>query len=285
METEIVYENDDKKSEVLPIDNNKSLFKNSSIEGSGSESPLNSIQSQLQEINHSSLSSVNAIGKSNNSINISNDNNNKINLTNDQSSSLNITTNGLSNNKNISESIDLKLSKINNLSLDNSKDELSSLGNLLNSNNDNIKKSNLLDYSIISNNNIVDNNINKNNINNTNNKFNEGKKLKTSNDKVLSDSSKDSDKSSTNMFKKEVKEKMKEGLIPFFVKAKGYNAVFYYGEPNSKLGTVIEHYIKKINGSNEIKNNFYYNKKLIDLDSTIQQIKIKPLSLISNEIK
>ena len=286
METEIVYENDDKKLEVLPVDNNKSLFKNSSIEGNGSESPLNSIQSQLQEINHSSLSSVNAIGKSNNSINISNDNI-KINLINDQSSSLNISANGNSNNKNMSELVDLKLSNINNYSLGDSKDELASFGNLLKSNNDNIKESNFLDYSIISNNNIVDNNSNKNknNINNTNNKFNEEKKLETSNNKVLSDSSKDNDKSSIDMFKIEVKEKMKEGFIPFFVKVKGYNPVFYYGEPNSKLGTVIEHYIKKINCSNEIKNNFYYNKKLINLDSTIEQIKLKPLSLISNENK
>lgn len=286
METEIVYENDDKKLEVLPIDNNKSLFKNSSIEGNGSESPLNSIQSQLQEINHSSLSSVNAIGKSNNSINISNDNI-KINLINDQSSSLNISANGNSNNKNMSELVDLKLSNINNYSLGDSKDELASFGNFLKSNNDNIKESNFLDYSIISNNNIVDNNSNKNknNINNTNNKFNEEKKLETSNNKLLSDSSKDNDKSSIDMFKIEVKEKMKEGFIPFFVKVKGYNPVFYYGEPNSKLGTVIEHYIKKINCSNEIKNNFYYNKKLINLDSTIEQIKLKPLSLISNENK
>lgn len=286
METEIVYENDDKKLEVLPVDNNKSLFKNSSIEGNGSESPLNSIQSQLPEINHSSLSSVNAIGKSNNSINISNDNI-KINLINDQSSSLNISANGNFNNKNMSELVDLKLSNINNYSLGDSKDELASFGNLLKSNNDNIKESNFLDYSIISNNNIVDNNSNKNknNINNTNNKFNEEKKLETSNNKVLSDSSKDNDKSSIDMFKIEVKEKMKEGFIPFFVKVKGYNPVFYYGEPNSKLGTVIEHYIKKINCSNEIKNNFYYNKKLINLDSTIEQIKLKPLSLISNENK
>lgn len=303
MESKIVYENDDTNEEIMPIDNKKSIFKNSSIEGSGSESLLNSIHSQPQEINHSSLSSLNAIGKSNNSNNNSNnksnnnsnnksnnnsDNNsnnnsnnvnNKLNLTNDQSLSFNISVNSQNNNNsNHSEFIDSKLSNINNLDFGDSKDGISSINNLINGN-----KTNIVDYSIISNNNIINSkgSINKN-------ESNEGKKEEKLKDKNKSNSSKGkeySDRRLNDIFKIEVREKMKQGFIPFFIKAKGYNPVFYYGEPNSKLRTVIEHYIKKINGSNEIKNNFYYNKKLIDLDSTIQQIKIKPLSLISNEIK
>ena len=285
MEPKIIYENEDKNEEILPIDNKKSTFKNSSIEGSGSESLLNSIHSQPQEINHSSLSSLNAIGKSNNSINNSNDINGKLNLTNDQNSSFNISVNPQNNNNNNHfDLIDSKLSNINNLDLGDSKEGISSINNLLNNDNNNINKTNFLDYSIISNNNIIDNNKSKINKSDSNEEKKEGS-LNNKSKSNISKGKEDSDKSLNDIFKIEVKEKMKQGFIPFFMKAKGYNAVFYYGKPNSKLGIVIEHYIKKIDGSNEIKPSFYYNNKLIDFDSTIGQIKIKPLTVISNEIK
>ena len=53
------------------------------------------------------------------------------------------------------------------------------------------------------------------------------------------------------------------------MKEKGYTPYFFYGKPNSKFRTVIEQYINKVNGFNEIKYIFYYNNKLIDLDCTI----------------
>ena len=66
---------------------------------------------------------------------------------------------------------------------------------------------------------------------------------------------------------------MKQGFIPFFMKAKGYNAVFYYGKPNSKLGIVIEHYIKTFNVDEEMKFNFYYNDiQIKNLDKTLSEL-------------
>ena len=45
----------------------------------------------------------------------------------------------------------------------------------------------------------------------------------------------------------------------FFVKAKGYPIVFYNQKNDTKIGYVIEDYIKAINGKKEIKNTFYFN--------------------------
>ncbi len=265
MESIIVYEKSDKDIETLPIDNKNQILKNSIIMGTGSESSLNSIHSQQQEIVHSSTSSINPIGKSINSINNSNDIN-AINVFNTPNSSFNnivnqsdLTNLKTSNNSNISDSMDIIFDASNNI------------------------KNSIKEYSIISNNNIIDKqyiiNSNKNNYETKLEKIDNNKKINHSNKEKHSKNESEND-----LIKSNVKKKMKKGYIPFFVKAKGYNVVFYYGEPNSKLDNIIEHYIKKVNGTNEIKNSFYYNKKPIDLESTIGQIKIERFGIITNEI-
>ena len=273
MEPNIVYEISDTTNETLPTDNQINILQNSMIDGNGSESSLKSMKSQQQDIIHSSFSSLNAIGKSN-SINNSNDNNN-LNIINDQKSSL--------NNNNQSGIINSKVS--NNSDLYDSKDTIVYIfDNNNNNNNINNNQSINLEYSIISNNNIID----KKKVINSNKTNYETKLEKIDNKHHINHSNKEKitkNKSVNAMIIHDVSKKMKKGLIPFFVKAKGYKVVFYYGEPNSQLRKIIEHYKKIVNGSNEINNSFYYNKKLIDLESTVEEIKIKPLETITNEIK
>ena len=143
MENKIVYENDDKKVEIMPK-NNTSSFKNSIIEGSGSESSLKTIGSQPKDIDISSISSLNPIGKSNNSFNISNESKNIIK--NEQSSSFN-SINEQSNN--INHKDDLKISEINKSEIACSKAEISSLVNMLNNGKEDNNMNNVLD-SVIS---------------------------------------------------------------------------------------------------------------------------------------
>lgn len=272
----IIFENEDKKVDIMPKNNNSS-FKNSIIEGNGSESSLKTINSQSKEIDNSSISSLNAVGKSSNSLNISNENNNKINNKNEHSSSFNNSNKVQINNINNKEDlIDSKISLINSRDLSGSKGEISALIDMIGNGKEDNNLNKFLDT------NISNNNLSENNSNNFKNINNE--KLNQINNKkkeLLS-----SNITNNNMeFKNEVKEMINKGYIPFFIKAKDFNPVFYYGKPHSKLRTVIEQYIKKVNGSNEIQNLFYYKNKLIDLDSTLGELKLKPLSLISDENK
>ena len=102
----------------------------------------------------------------------------------------------------------------------------------------------------------------------------------------FSEDSKDNNCNTDNeQFMKIVEEKIKEGYIPFYLKAKGYKPYFYFGSQNSKFKKSVEHYIKTMNCPEEIKNTFYYNNKLIDINATIKDLNIKPLSVISNEIE
>ena len=83
--------------------------------------------------------------------------------------------------------------------------------------------------------------------------------------------------------KEEIKEKIKEGYIVFFLRAKGYKPYYFYGSPNVKFNKIVDHYIKRFNCPETIKNTFYYNNKLIDLNTRLKDLNIKPLSIISNE--
>jgi hypothetical protein len=268
MENKIVCE-DDKKIDMMPINNNSS-FKTSIIEGGGSESSLKTISSQPKEITISSNSSINPVAKSNNSFNTSDEKINKINNKNDNSSFSNNNNNQFNNMNNK----DLAVSTIiNNTDLCASKAELSALVKELNKGNENNNLSNAL-YQDISNNNsnekITNNIMDDNDEKNIQNNHDEKKEENLDTNKEL---------------KKEVKQMINEGYIPFFMKAKGYTPYFFYGQPNSKFRTVIEQYIKKVNGFDKIKPTFYYNKKLIDLDCTIGELNLEPCSVISNEIQ
>ena len=71
--------------------------------------------------------------------------------------------------------------------------------------------------------------------------------------------------------------------IEFIMKAKGYPFLFCRGNSETKIGTIIEYYINKINGKDDIKNTFVYNDNLIkNLDISIGQLGIKNLSIISS---
>lgn len=268
MENKIVYENDEKKLEVMPK-NNTSSFKNSIIEGSGSESSLKTIGSQPKDINISSISSLNPVAKSNNSFNISNESKNIIK--NEQSSSFNSINEQYNN---INHKDELKISEINREEITGSKAEISSLVNMLNNGKEDNKINNVLDS-------VISSSFNNENMLKTIFSDNDNKNLPDINNEEKKQKKSDDNKEYIN----QIKQKIKEGYIPFFIQAKGYNPKFYYGDSNSKFRTVIENYNQNVNGSFTINNLFYYNNKLIDLDSTIGELNIKPLSLISDEIK
>jgi hypothetical protein len=245
MEQKIVYENEDKNKEIIPVDN-KTTFQNSLKEMKGSESSLKSINNITPEIIHSSVSSINPIGKSMNS-----NNSNEYNNINSNNIINNLSDKSQSNN--INNQFDLY-----NSDLDESKDTIMK-----------IFESTIEKQKII-NSNQINNQIKLENIGNQQiSHSNKDRKLKSVNDDEL---------------KLKVKEKMNKGFIPFFVKAEGYDIVFYYGKPNCKLKIYIEDYIKKVNVANNIENNFYYNNKLVDLNSTLRQIKLKPLKEISIQL-
>jgi len=268
MENKIVCE-DDKKIDMMPINNNSS-FKTSIIEGGGSESSLKTISSQPKEMECSSNSSLNPVGKSNNSFNNSDEKFNKINNKNEHNSSFSNNNNQFNNMKDLAVS---KLSIINNTDLSASKAELSVLVNELNKRNENNNLSNVLDHDI------PNNNSNEKITNNIMD-YNDEKNIQNNNDEK-----KEENLDTNKELKQEVKQMINEGYIPFFMKAKGYTFVFFYGQSNSKFRTVIEQYIKKVNGFDKIKPTFYYNNKLIDLDCTIGELNLEPCSVISNEIQ
>ena len=142
MEKKIIFEND-KNIDIMPINNNFSC-KNSKIEGSGSESSLKEISSQPKDIEISSISSLNAVGKSNNSSNFSDE---KIKIEHNFSF-LNNNTNVFNNINQREDMIGLKLSSINNIDLGTSKVEISDLINELNRGNENNNMNNILDLDI-----------------------------------------------------------------------------------------------------------------------------------------
>lgn len=278
MEKKIVYQKEDNNNKPILIEEKNNEIKNNSINGSGSESLLNSIHSDKKEIDHSTRSSIDPIALSNNSMNISNENKNPNN--NEQNNSINNSDNPNNINANMGELIESDLSEIKNISLYGSKNEINTIINMLKDKNDNEKKNdNLLDSNISQNDNENQNEENHNNkissINNNshnndskNNESNNSKKSHRLNEKN----------------KLEIKKKIKEGYIPFFIQIKGYNAIFYYGKPDSQIKIPIQHYIKKINIPNSNNISFYYANKLIDINKTIGEFGIEKFGLIKGEI-
>lgn len=232
----VVFED---KIERMPVNKNSS-FKNSIIDGSGSEPSLKSINSQPKEILESSNSSLNPVGQSNSFHNSMENNNIKGN---EKSALFNNTIKMPKINK-FEDSVELKIYKN---ELGGSIDE-SSL-HFINEN----KKANISDPTI-----------SQKNTNNGNMQIEDMQNLK---DKTQLD----------------INQKMREGLIPFFVKVKGYKTILIYGKPTIKLRQAIEHYIKKRNSPIEIKNTFFYKNELIDFNNKIGEIGIEPLSVISDD--
>ena len=276
MENKIFYQKEDNNN-ILPEEKEIEL-KNNSINGSGSESLLNSIHSEKKEIEHSTKSSIDLIALSNNSMNISNENKN----TNDniQNNSL-INNDNPNNNNNEKNLIESDLSGIKNVSLVGSKNEINDFIYMLkeDNNNDSEKKiDNLLDSNISQN-----NSQNQNELNHSNN----NDSINNSQDKNQKNNESNNSKKSNRLNEKnklEIKKKIKEGFIPFFIQVKGNNALFYYGKPDTQIKIPIDHYTKNINISNTKKINFYYDNKLIDINQTIGELGIVKFSLIRGEI-
>ena len=266
MENKIVFQKEDNNNIMQKED--ISLLKNNSIEGNGSESQLESINSTKKEITHSTISSVNPICASDNSINNSNDSN-KMPI-NDQNSSFNKEKKAQINNGKHEELIGSKLSSIQNLELSYSKNEISALFNSLNKNSKDSEKKidNVLD-SIISHNNDKNENINDNddknkNINNDNNEDSIKKDLIN-----INKENKNEDLAFREELKIEVMKKIKEGYFPFFIKIEGYKAFFYYALPNSQIKAITEDYIHEMKIPSENKYSFYNEDKLCEDVTTV----------------
>ena len=80
-----------------------------------------------------------------------------------------------------------------------------------------------------------------------------------------------------------IKIKKEENCVNFFLFAKGHKIGFYKGKTDTKIGTIIENYIKDMEEKEEIKNNFYYRDQLIDNDKTIKELNIENLGFISSK--
>ena len=78
-----------------------------------------------------------------------------------------------------------------------------------------------------------------------------------------------------------IKIKKENNYIQFFLKARGHEPSLFKGSIQTKIGDIIEKYIKIIGEKDEIKNSFFYREqKINNLESTVQELGITPLSFI-----
>lgn len=276
MERKIGYQSEENYyNNILPENQNE--LKNDPINGSGSESQLESIISDKKEIDHSTKSSIEPIPTFNNSMTNSNENTNQTN----------ININGPNNSVNpyvINEKtlIGDDISGIKNISIG-SNNEINDIIYMLKeehiSKDYGKKNNNLSDSNISQNNNEIQNeqNHNNNDTNINNNSQNKNHKNNESNN-----SKKKNILNKEN--KLEIKNKIKEGYIPFFIRVKGYNHVFFYGKPDIQIKIPITHYMKKV-GIPRAKNcSFKYDNNVIDINKTIGESGIVKFCVIEGEI-
>ena len=274
MDNKFVYQKEE-NSNIL-MGENKSSFQNNIIEGSGSESQLDSINSQKKEITHSSLSSYNPIALSNDSLN--NGNENKIKKSNDKSSLFN--SNEKNNNKNSKEFNLSKISEIIKNEQGSFKTEDMSLIMKIDSNNSNSEDMKIESFDTMMNENEDDVN---NTINLISQNLNQDNNDKGNNYDKKED---ESDKNKKNEQLKEcVKKMMKKGFIPFFIQIEGFNPSFSYGNKEAKVKNVIEEYFKMLNISQDNNYLFYYNDKLINIESSLRDLNLKYCGLIKGKLQ
>ena len=273
MNNNLGYQKEEKynilQSEKMPI------LQSNVINGSGSESQLDSIHSQKNDITGSSKSSFNPIGLSNNS------NENIIKDSENNSNSFN-NSNKIDDNQNMK---DLPISKVSDVKKNEQSSFKTEISEIIKDMNGGVNE-NKSSYDIdmksedfgstgsIDINEIEDDCtiylISKN--------FEKG-------DSSTKDSSNDkSDEKIKEEFKELVKKKVKEGLIPFFIKAEGFEHRYYYAKRNLQVKLGIDYYFKKINASKD-KYLFYYNDKLIDIEKTFKDLKIKIFGKIFGKLK
>ena len=78
-------------------------------------------------------------------------------------------------------------------------------------------------------------------------------------------------------FKKSMKEKIKEGFIPIIIQNPTLNQELYYANPKVKFKVIVEKFNKKNPGKNWF---FLFKGNIIDLEKTLEELKMKPLSKI-----
>ena len=80
---------------------------------------------------------------------------------------------------------------------------------------------------------------------------------------------------------KNIEIKNEEDTAEFFIKAKNHNPIFYRENLDTKIGEIIEKYIKKVGEKAETKSNFYYHdKKITDTKKSLRELEISHLSFI-----
>ena len=78
-----------------------------------------------------------------------------------------------------------------------------------------------------------------------------------------------------------IKIKKENNYIQFFLKARGHDPSLFKESIQTKIGDIIEKYIKIIGEKDEIKNSFFYREqKINNLESTVQELGITSLSFI-----
>lgn len=277
-----VYQKEENNNKNILSEEKKEKVKNNPINGSGSESLLNSLHSDKKEIEHSTKSSIDPLPILEDiSMNDSNGNpnqNNNINNNSANSGKQNI------NNINFPDLIESNLSGIQNISIFGSKNEIKSIVENLKEHNNNIDDSEKkIDNSLDSDISLNNSNENKNEKNNNNyssiNNNSQDKK-----DKINESNGSEKRKRISHEKKLEIKKKIKEGYIPFFIDIKDYNPFFYYGKPNCQIKIPIEYYFKKNIIPNTRKFSFYYDNKIIDINKTIGELGIGKFGVIKGEI-
>ena len=279
MDNNYAYQTEDNYN-VLPVEN-KSSFQNNPIQGNGSESQLDSINSK--ELVHSSQSSLNPIGLSNNSMN--NSNSNKIKTSNDKSSFFNSNNNMNNNNIITEEDQTSTISEINPIDQDIIKTEMFDLTytmidiNNFNNNHNKMKKDDFKSMSIKDKNNnddlkntidLISGNYEREDINRKDNNSNKGDGSDVN--------------AETHKIKQEIKKKIKQGWFPFFIQAEGFKLQSYWSKPDLPIKLGIEHYFKGINAQkNEYL--FYYNNNLINIEKTIDELKLKKFGKIFGKLQ
>ena len=78
--------------------------------------------------------------------------------------------------------------------------------------------------------------------------------------------------------------KKQKNYIFFFLLACGHDPTPFCEKIDTKIGTIIDKYIKNMDEKEEIRNTFYYrDKKIDDLNKTIRELKIEHLGFLHSK--
>ena len=268
MGNKLGYQNEEENYKFLIDENkNESFLKDKSIEGSGSDSVLNSINSQPKDIDHSSKSSIHPIVMSNNSISNGNENKTKNNS---------LISNKKVNNTNNNDSNFSKISDINKFDTESLKADIFNLIEVMKgndskriTNNTDIKKEEPINDKS-NDNNVFNNTTNLIRINIDKEKINK----KGNNNKIENDEYK--------ILINEILIRVKEGYFPFFIKAEDFSPNFYYGKEGSPIIFYIEDYCKE-NKVPKDKYIFYYKDIIVNIEDNLKDINMEMFGIIEGK--